>query len=744
MSGATGHICVVCGTEIPDHHGRFVLPMGHVHQGCKARMRGVAVSGEGSNFRLRRSSMLSCAPEAEALKYQWSKNFHPPDLYLQRNEGPCAQGPNHQDAANYYKMNQSAPENAAHLYQWFGDFKTPGPGCETACPVPAPSAYALAPRVSAAPMGAEERIMRAQSQSWAGWKALRGGVSGPLPLFMYAPPAESTPSPTPDSTEEKFADPFYTACTGLGTDGTAELLPYVFPESSARAWHFDRPGFNGIGYEYLASVPNNAVARVAAMRAKIEVNGDQPSQLISQTVDLSLSGIRHIGMDIARRYREAKSAADAGDFSKVNELAATFKIPASQIMGDYKKIVDTIGYYSPDSKEFLEAVWKSFSPQLLGVAREVASSISKAVAGTGAEMSPDMAAAFGSAAGVVPVIGQMVKIIIDLYSAWAADLARHEAEACIGMNRLTADVIQKTLLLSLPPPLHILEAFPNAFKCSSETGESTWNGWQQEAAQSIAFDNLLKFVGRKVGFIPRAMTTAWGTALPIPDQEIISWWWGLATTMMSNPQVETVFRAMGRDVNGGGFASDEQVMLVAAPIAVAYGLDVDDFARKLWNASPGWGSRPELFFPYSHGNLDGILCTVPAHNAMQIQWALLAQTAYDLAERMKKENDDKEKEKASFFMVSPEYTKMRAEEEAAKEKVAKEKAARTPEILGGIATGIMALAGTSLLLAAAPLAIGLWLSRKKAQAITSAPIPAAMFTITSPAVESTPVFMLVK
>ena len=184
MSSEVGHVCVVCGTEIPDHHGRFVLPMGHVHQGCKAKMKGTAVSGEGGNsFRLRRSSMLSCAPEAEALKYQWGKNFHPPDLYLQRNEGPCAQGPSHQDAANYYKMNQSAPENAAHLYQWFGDFRSPSPGCETACPVPAP--------VPTAPMGAEERIMRAQSQSWAGWKALRGGVSGPLSMIVYASPATS-------------------------------------------------------------------------------------------------------------------------------------------------------------------------------------------------------------------------------------------------------------------------------------------------------------------------------------------------------------------------------------------------------------------------------------------------------------------------------------------------------------------------------------------------------------------------
>lgn len=467
-------------------------------------------------------------------------------------------------------------------------------------------------------------------------------VGGPTkPKFYGAPASGDTPAASgpkyivtpgdvpPDykvsEAVEKFSDPFYEGCTA-GGKGT----PYVFNPTVATGW-----GFDAIGYEYLASVPNNASARVAAMRAKIVANGSAPSHQVDTMVDVSLDGLRKFGLDIARRYREAKAAADAGDASQIAAIAKEHGVPVEGFLSDYKTITDLVSLYSPDSKDFLPALWRNFSPQMLAVARAVADKVKTLITGSGTEMSTALADSLAAASGVVPVAGQFVKIVIDLYSADMAARAKAAAEECQKSNDITAAYVKKTVGLSLPVPLHLLEAFPNAFSCDDAPSRF--------AAQSVLGANLRNMVGEKIGMVNvngvdwgRTWDAPPGLALPWGDQEIIGWWWGLASSMMSSPEVEPVFRAMNRDVNGGAFASDEQVMIVAAPVAVAYGLNVDVFARMLWNESPGWRSRPDLFEKFTYSTLDNpSICTTVAVNAMQIQWAVLARTAYDIAERAK-------------------------------------------------------------------------------------------------------------
>jgi hypothetical protein len=128
------------------------------------------------------------------------------------------------------------------------------------------------------------------------------------------------------------------------------------------------------------------------------------------------------------------------------------------------------------------------------------------------------------------------------------------------------------------------------------------------------------------------------------------------------PDVKRVFTALGNDEDGGMWASDEQVMLVAAPIAVANNIDVDRLAEELWKRSAGWRAAPASMLVPEPGPRTGPFtevcishcawydpmpssievvptgppgCAVEPANAMQAQFAVLARDAFQIVEEVK-------------------------------------------------------------------------------------------------------------
>lgn len=135
-------------------------------------------------------------------------------------------------------------------------------------------------------------------------------------------------------------------------------------------------------------------------------------------------------------------------------------------------------------------------------------------------------------------------------------------------------------------------------------------------------------------------------------QAVIGQWWGLLLTEMARSAVtpdgffvEKVMRAMHSGAWGGmqNLASDEQVMMVAAPFASAYKIPLRDLAAKLWDECKGWSdpTYSGLLFTPIHGvtyegGMQESLCAAsqdaplelkrtPA-NATQVQWHNLVVT----------------------------------------------------------------------------------------------------------------------
>lgn len=163
---------------------------------------------------------------------------------------------------------------------------------------------------------------------------------------------------------------------------------------------------------------------------------------------------------------------------------------------------------------------------------------------------------------------------------------------------------------------------------------------EQENINILYRTNLAYFTAVATGLTFSA--TAKDKGLTLTEQDFVRRWWATALAFMDDPRVAEVFHALGRDEKGGVLASDEQVMLVAAPIAVSHGLDVDDFARRLWEQSQGWrGGKQDSFMRAGYFVQPDLLepptysgCKTgdeSVRDAWWVQWAVLSRDAYKLA-----------------------------------------------------------------------------------------------------------------
>jgi len=645
------HICAVCGTAIPDHHGRFVLPIGHVHQGCK----GAAVSGQ-----LRRSSIISCDPESVALKYQWSADFHPPDLALQRNEGPCAQGPNQQDAADYYKMDQSAPEIAASVNQWFGDFESSSPGCP--CPahkawraqrtqqarqasrsmepmlmgpphlepvpvplqpvpdasesalqnIPTPTASAPAP----VPMSAEGRIMLAQSEAWTGWSALRrAGSHAPhacqeAVAEVHRPKAGSpirvgawfssgwtsrlrTYSQSESPLESKDFGGLEAVSASGGAypevpDGEKYLDPWwrcirasTVAELAGDQW---ADGLTGPAYLYGTTpgalptdvsfngslvIPRNGPDRVAAMRHKINRLASNPmSAGVKAMQKQSLEGLR----DVAETLYTNFSTADGRE-----SLARQIGIPIDQINEKKDRVLEILSrpefeivLRSSEFEKFKSAMGPLYKELMDYVGGEIRKGIDAAAQAIGIG-----AGAVSGFASAIPIIGSAVMYFADIVIANKDKDDEEKAAKCRSAAEDLKQAAEALASARYPTPWHMEQMLGGAadYKC---LGKDEPDHNEDATGRLHSATTIMKEWFQEIDRLPIALRMS------------VKKWWALAVTLASFDQVKLVFHALGNDPWSGRMATDEQVMLVAAPFAVSNGWDVDEFAAKLWERSEGY------------------------------------------------------------------------------------------------------------------------------------------------------------
>lgn len=469
----------------------------------------------------------------------------------------------------------------------------------------------------------------------------------------------------PSTLEEKFQDPLY-AC--FGTGGNSAL---------SYRWKLDLPpsgpppvqqqrilaGFGLadedqpilVGYEYFSGLSATSGVRINAIRQKVDAYTlVHPWQLPSPKVG---------EFEPIRAYMWAS-------YEKIeNSVAALNKYK------DYQAILDVVpGISSEEAKrrasEIMNALKSSGAAQAFRavetaarevspVALAIAKGAAKAVGILSSDLTPDekTALTLHAAADIIsmiPVYGQVVGAAINVVvGVWDAQLAKDRAKT-EAIDRDIAETYstayKKAAAVSLPVPWHAAQTFypirPAGWKTSSGLTPD------QHYLRDVLERSFAIFNGQDRGALPGQPPVHDDQGLIIPQREAVKHWWALALMYMGDPKVGTIFSALGRDAFGGVIASDEQVMLVAAPIAVSHGWDIDRFARALYSYSAGWRGTPRsnawgvgvgevrrAFTEWDNpfGSEWSKRCTDKdgrpmVRNAWWLNWAVLAEDAFKLAE----------------------------------------------------------------------------------------------------------------
>lgn len=514
-------------------------------------------------------------------------------------------------------------------------------------------------------------------------------VSGPVDMFTYVAP--STPAPVEDeptkfyeAREEKFVDPHFSDCGAAKPrgEGVYEL------SSEFRGTH----GLTGeVGPEYLGNVPNNSADRVAAMRARIDSRAGMYNGTYVTYIDAS-------GDKLGEMLRTVVDA--ASNPAKAKALGESLGIPISKAEEFQKEILKWI---DKPGGEIVSSLLSEVGQQIKTLVRQTVSELVGDVSGAGSSI--------GAIAGAAPVIGFLVQAFTLTYGQMLKNAEDAKNSTCAA---LLSDIRTHATRLSdngMPAPWHIVDLGLN---CNSVTNAKDV-GFPLTTALAVAeradyYQLGLPLSKKKETRWDGSRYSSFGSGLTPIDQVALKKWWSLALLFWSRPEVGQVMQNMGRDYWGGLLASDEQVMLVAAPIAVSYGLDVDDFARKLWDKSNGWRSRPELFVNWWPGGSGKGACgnfgqsSTMVDNARYIQFAVLARDAFELANEKKYTI-----EAAGLRPISM------SEQVVADETVGKKAAkAKLPFqlVLGTTAAGAIYLTGLPIALALSPFALVLYLQYK--------------------------------
>jgi hypothetical protein len=428
---------------------------------------------------------------------------------------------------------------------------------------------------------------------------------------------------------EKYEDPLYRCFANFPDDGSPYDPHYKIDNTDTagdgtnvlKNYSLCLQNPSSIGYEYLNEVPPSAQARVNAMRQKIEkfaLDNLAPVGTVAPAdgskIDVSdyvkyISGISSIPSDslhpvlansVQGSVKQVIKLVDSisrvsKDPSKIGDLAKSMGIDVTQIQKDVdvaKSILSTI-----------DAATQGGATQLLTEAGEtivnyIGTAISSVLEDIGVDVAsllPDLAEVAGDVASIVPIAGAIVKVIIDLVKILSSS-GNDNAAICKEMTDRIQNIYLKgynDTAYQLPIPWHLFQTW----KPDCPDGAGVWLEYDNPARPTKlvwAPDRLGG--GGATGFITEVLRSRFEqfNNLPKENKIAIKKWWSMAQAAMSHPEVFKIFVSMCNDSMGGTMANDEQVMCVAAPIAIANGFDIDGFAKLLWAYSKGYEQHNDV------------------------------------------------------------------------------------------------------------------------------------------------------
>lgn len=368
--------------------------------------------------------------------------------------------------------------------------------------------------------------------------------------------------------KEKFLDPRSIGFRLSDSIDSSNPFKVGSLDSAMAFYNKDAPSVNcnylnypvvGDALLYIGESPAFASKRIAKLKEKVySIKGDSPSLS-------SIAGVSDIALEksVLNLYKDLKNPKN---WSKLADEAG---IPVSAI-SDWEKGFET--KINSWTKKYARVdITSLFVAAKAEIGKLLETSINK--------VSKELATTFGSSAnslsasvaGMLPILGAAWDMFVKAKDI-ANEAYRLSYETWLQYNVLTP--FKQSNAKGYIFPWHIKENWdmtPSSME--SKPGSYRPTADQVGAANDYIYSLLMM------------------SDLEIADKFYIVNWWALSLSLMADEKVYSVFNAMGR--NRGLFASDEQVLAVAAPIAVKNGWDVFKFAELLWGFDPGW-SRGDI------------------------------------------------------------------------------------------------------------------------------------------------------
>lgn len=430
--------------------------------------------------------------------------------------------------------------------------------------------------------------------------------------------------------DEKFMDPMYlvfgkTDAAGRRTyaiapwnqrphNGIGQGIRFLLNRWGSFGWEegLDDSPTLSVGYEYLEGVSYTAEARIKQMRAVIAERGKNPEQIspdravvLKSILAESKKRMDDIGWHLTDLYASAKGSA-----TTAAKLAGAMGVDTSVITAEAASMLAS---YS-NNAEMVAATLKSYGPMAQTFLNSGLTAFNLLTTDGGSTTEALKWAQIASEVSMyIPLVGPYVSGVASILAGSLAEELRDNLRDCTAGQGEAVAVLNTLSAMEVPMPLHAYQIFHGT--CGKDNQPPSSLGYLTTLFTRVAQD--------------------WYRLSPETKLSAHKWW-GVAATYANHPDVRDVFTNLGFDASGGMIASDEQVMLVAAPIAIAYGLDVDTFAIALWKKSKGWrGAATERNIGVGSASsvrafCEGDTCRIPT-NAWVLQWCQLTGEAMELA-----------------------------------------------------------------------------------------------------------------
>lgn len=422
--------------------------------------------------------------------------------------------------------------------------------------------------------------------------------------------------------KEKYADPIFFCNNEPWTIINVPAVSYADLYGDGYEYRFEVEAAHARELAYLEGSKPQATTRVATMRAYVTSRAGVTGAPILRAFErASFKKMQEYGISLINgAYANA---------ANMEALARDLGDPLDVVRAQGQKLLQAAGLPGKAGDvAIVETLLREVKPAVAAINASI-SNFSKEISSYATTHSNEAASAlqaFSKFSAAIPVVGALVNFSMNIYSAAEAEYRKDMAETCqnalVGIDTIIKDLVSSNFPVSLRTfDMSCGEPHVRVKYLSKEAGEIYYNMTSGQFEAFQAYFRILYGL-EKTSIYYRAF---------------ISRWWATALTFMSNPRVGDVFRAMGEHWD---FASDEQVMLVAAPFAVANDIAVDVFARVLWDRCEGYQTASASMLDAKETTTG---CWI-ARQAAFVQLGMIAETAvtmvndYVLVSKMREES----------------------------------------------------------------------------------------------------------